>query len=472
MVTEGHRVPCATCYEDDEPSPECAGTGCRSPSSLGRVGDAAGESQAAPQHPQSEYPHTCSSTLDTAPGSPRLAALQAPRSGTGHRRDSSFRKTYDENDRKRAIPCENCALTMPKMVKEQIPGRTARSTENHGRGDGGSPILRTRVPYKRVSMALGSASPKPSSFESDESEREPSGPSRTLKRTTTSSSVSSLSSTNSQYHDHYLDYTSTHDPISSTSFSILRASCLRTLSCETLPPASATSSAPMSSSSRTLHTVSSTPLASTSGGPILFGDSLAGYTTAYVFRIPDPYARGRRRVYAFICVTPARERAAVRAFSYLSGVFRDLAIWVQALAEAEANRVESISTPPLYPAPDGDGLPRGSLNTPASSILQYALTAARPPFPPSSNPNAKAAAPAPEKRSSAFTPTSPFLSGLPPCDPDGFPRKGGLASPRSRGLAELVGRADFFIELHARFVALLAELGAPPCAATGAAVGL
>ena len=35
---------------------------------------------------------------------------------------------------------------------------------------------------------------------------------------------------------------------------------------------------------------------------------------------------------------------------------------------------------------------------------------------------------------------------------------GGFA-PKARGLAELVGLPDFFIELHSRFVQLLLELG-------------
>jgi Vesicle coat protein involved in Golgi to plasma membrane transport len=463
-------VPCSTCYEEGEPSLARPGTGYRSLSSPGGVGDAirgatrtASHENGVQQCSQLEHRLNYSPALDTPPESPRLAALQIPRSGNGHRRDSSFRKTYDENDRKRAIPCENCALTLPKKVKEQIPDAAPTSTEKGSKGDCGSPILRTRKPYERVSMAPESTSPKSSSFESDESERDPLGAARALKRTTTSSSISSFSSSNSQYHNHYLDYTSTHDPISSASFSILRASCLRTLSCETLPPTSTMSSAPASPSYRYFPTISSTPLASTSGGPIFFGDSLAGYTTAYIFRIPDPYARGRRRVYAFICVTPARESAAMRAFPFLSAAFRDLATWIQSLAEVEADRMDSTSTPPLNPNPDGEGLLRSSLNTAAPSLLQYP-SSARSPIP-SPIPNPK---PIPEKKSSTFTPTSSFLSGR-PYDLDGFPRKG-LASLRSRGLAELVGRADFFIELHARFVALLAQLAAL-FAGTGATVG-
>lgn len=53
------------------------------------------------------------------------------------------------------------------------------------------------------------------------------------------------------------------------------------------------------------------------------------------------------------------------------------------------------------------------------------------------------------------TPTSSFLSGR-NRGPDG---KFAGMSLRARGLAELVGLPDFFIELHAKFVRLLIELG-------------
>lgn len=56
-----------------------------------------------------------------------------------------------------------------------------------------------------------------------------------------------------------------------------------------------------------------------------------------------------------------------------------------------------------------------------------------------------------------FKQTSSFLSGR-TFDPDGYPRKG-YNVVRARGLAELVGMEDFFLELHRRFVVLLAQLG-------------
>jgi hypothetical protein len=194
---------------------------------------------------------------------------------------------------------------------------------------------------------------------------------------------------------------------------------------------------------------------STSGGPIFFGDSQAGYTTAYIFRIPDPYARGRRRVYAFICLSSAHERAAMRAFSFLSAAFRDLASWIQTLAEAEADREEGSSSP----LPDAPQSPR-SISITSSSLLQRSAPLRSPD--PRYEASASAPAPADEdakgKKPSVTPPrTSVFLSGR-AFDADGFARRGAMAQIRSRGLAELVGRPDFFIELHARFVALLAQL--------------
>src|SRR5207253_1850970 len=118
------------------------------------------------------------------------------------------------------------------------------------------------------------------------------------RRTGTTASVASRSTTSSAAgaHTHYLDYTSTHEPLLPSSFSIVRASCLRTLSLETLPRAPTTSTtgssvstpsaSPITPAFVTTHSIGS----AASGGPIFFGDANAGYTTAYIFRIPDIHA--------------------------------------------------------------------------------------------------------------------------------------------------------------------------------------
>lgn len=98
----------------------------------------------------------------------------------------------------------------------------------------------------------------------------------------------------------------------------------------------------------------------------------------------------------------------MQTFSFLSAAFRDLAAWIQGLAEAELERSESASSPRIA----GEG-------------------------------------------TNHSTPTSSFLSGR----SRGLDGRLTSMGPKARGLAELVGLPDFFIELHTRFVRLLIELG-------------
>jgi Vesicle coat protein involved in Golgi to plasma membrane transport len=109
-----------------------------------------------------------------------------------------------------------------------------------------------------------------------------------------------------------------------------------------------------------------------------------------------------------------RERAAMQTFSYLSSAFRDLAAWIQSLAETELERVENANSPRFSGSDDRNGGSNSTHNTP----------------------------------------TSAFLSGR-KWGPDG---KFAGMSLKARGLAEIVGLPDFFIELHAKFVRLLIEL--------------
>jgi hypothetical protein len=170
-----------------------------------------------------------------------------------------------------------------------------------------------------------------------------------------------------------------------------------------------------------------------SGGPIFFGDSLAGYTTAYIFRIPDVHARGHKRVYAFMALSTHKERLAMKTFATISAAFRDLATWIQQLAEAEAERAAEASpiTGSAYIGATAMGGPVSNLSSQASAF-----------DPP----------PATDRGGSSF------LTGG-----SGFTRRmgsgGGASAPKTRGLAELVGQPDFFIELHKKFVQLLFEVG-------------
>ena len=99
----------------------------------------------------------------------------------------------------------------------------------------------------------------------------------------------------------------------------------------------------------------------------------------------------------------------MQTFSFVSSAFRDLAAWIQGLAEQEIERSENSNS-----LQSGDDKSVSSHSTPRSS----------------------------------------FLSGR-SRGPDG---KFAGMSLRARGLAELVGLPDFFFELHARFVRLLVEL--------------
>jgi hypothetical protein len=99
----------------------------------------------------------------------------------------------------------------------------------------------------------------------------------------------------------------------------------------------------------------------------------------------------------------------MQAFSFLSIAFRELASWILSLAEAELERSEDVASP------SGEKSGASNLSTPVSSFLSGR----------SRGPDGK-------------------LTGM---------------SLRARGLAELVGLPDFFLELHTRFVRLLIELG-------------
>ena len=414
MVTEGLFVDCSSCEDDmntirpssSSISPKPSNGSIPVVKNVGRANSSSSDKENGAERPELLRSQSSELPLETPPASPRVQALQSG-FNVSNKKDSSFRKTYDENDKKRAIPCENCSLTLPKKTKED--------SEAHNKVDTSRPVLRTRKPYERVARLVPIEGPSPpkstssnSSSDSDtamitHARRHSRSNSRTMNRVGTSSSESSFTSRIS--HTHYVDYTSTHDPLLPTSFSIIRQSCLRTLSCETLPPSS---NQPMTSTptSPLISSPASSSSSTSSGGPIFFGDPVAGYTTAYIFRIPDPNARGRRRVYALMALSPHREWVAMQAFSFLSTAFTQLAAWIQRLAEEELERSESASSP---------------RNTEDKS------------FP---------------------TPTSSFLSGRSRASDGKF---AGM-SLKSKGLAELVGMPDFFIELHTKFVRLLIEL--------------
>ena len=469
MVTEGLPVPCGTCCDPGLQGPSLSGLNrprSSSPTSAESVHPAVvtealrrmnltgpQRSSSLPASEQEAQAHraslrrvaqaanaaaTSGSAIETPPQSPRIplgsGGQQKPR------QDSGFRRTYDEYVTRHAGPCENCALTLPKR---QEASKEAGAEPQMERG----PTLRTRAPCARVFTGVGNTSSPPTSQSSSsapsEDESGSARPRPSHRRTGTAASVTSRSSGSSasvtpNVHTHYLDYTSTHEPLAPTSFSIVRASCLRTLSLETLPrtPATAPSAAsamptpggsPNSPAYVTTHSIGS----AASGGSIFFGDQKAGYTTAYIFRVPDVHARGHKRVYAFMALSTHPEPLAVKPFTFLSAAFRDMASWIQELAEAEAERAVAESSGSAASSPIMPGPGYGSFQS------------------------EPVAPPAPRGSGSSF-----LMGGV-----GGLSRRmgGGFGSSgvalKQRGLAELVGLPDFFIELHAKFVRLLLEIG-------------
>lgn len=212
------------------------------------------------------------------------------------------------------------------------------------------------------------------------------------------------------HHAHNLTLLTTRNPTKPAAYTHLRRALVRTLSAENLPR----------------HT---------SSGPIFFGSPTAGYTTAYVFRLPDPRARGHRRTYALLAISaPDLEFVsssntgsghatanAWRAMLPISRVFAGIATWMSALAsarlEADLNREHAQSSD--------------------------------------------------EKLVRGLTPVSSFLTTK-TLDPDGYPRsgsgaatgigRGGTEASRAKNLVEIAGRDGLFVELHVRFVGLLLQL--------------
>ncbi|KAI9771497.1 MAG: hypothetical protein M1840_002117 [Geoglossum simile] len=353
--------------------------------------------------------------------------------------------------------CANCSLSLPKSVSEQLPEGAPGSPTKDGKGKNGSPVLRTREAfvtgvdnwvqedsdhgyarrsrakirkdhYRDISRPSSSKSsrnklheealedsPDPSDDDNglqSSTELEPaminSGLSRTGTSGTASTSTSSSSSSDEQRHldtptgphSHTLTYLTTRNPPSQNAYSLLRRACIRTLSCELLPR--------------------------TGSGSLVFGDPQAGYTIAYVFRIRDPRARGGRRGYALICLAGRDERRVMRIAPCIMRWFESTASWIVSMADREANTTHPPTSPAsiISQSPTNMGMTSHAATTSAGGLN--------------------------------VTPVSPFLSGR-SHDPDGFLRRG--TETRAKGLAELVGREDFFVELHAVFVRLLGQLG-------------
>lgn len=268
--------------------------------------------------------------------------------------------------------CASCSLTIPEDVSKQLPPGAPGTPKLDGKGRNGSPVLRSR----EVVYSCGS---NHSDLDEDAHESH-------VHSSFTDSLHSSSVSSDSSCHTHILTYLSLRGPPNPADYALLRRSSIRTLSCELLP--------------RGL-----------SSGPLCFGDSDAGYTIAYIFRLPDPMARGKRRSYALVALAGKDAGRAFRASPIIWRTFGRIASGIVSAAERyqeEEKRREEQS--------------QGSHKIGGRD----------------------------------YTPVSSFLTGR-TVDPDGQPRRAGQI--RARNLAEIVGNEMIFAELHAQFVALLQQLG-------------
>ncbi|KAK8065385.1 hypothetical protein PG997_012132 [Apiospora hydei] len=487
MVTEGLPVPCSHCYDDrlDQGRPQTSAAAASQPNNvtdaMRKMHLTASRSTSLPASEQeaqraavrrtssklstSKQAIPATSAIETPPQSPRKAP-EAPSSHDAHSRtDPNFRRTYDPDVTKSASPCQNCALTLPK--RQESNGSREQDKKGNPQAEMRGPTLRTRTPYARVYGGSSRDTSPPnsnpqSSCASDEEDVEcsptdvTSRPPTALRRPVTSASQSSVSSKSSlQSHTHYLDYTSTHEPQIANTYSIVRASCLRTLSFETLPrrpehasnysasmsnPAvNAMPSAPLSpfapspSAALSHHNA---PASQSSGGPIFL------VTRLLATRQPSSSAY----------LTATHE-----AFNFLASKFQELADWIVRLAEIEAERERERE--------EGNS-PITSLQSQYTNGSQYGSGNGRggdAPGPRDSGIGLGGGSFDREKPADRDSGSS-FLTGG---SRSGFIQRmgsmggsmgpGGFA-PKARGLAELVGLPDFFIELHAKFVTLLLEL--------------
>lgn len=273
--------------------------------------------------------------------------------------------------------CASCSFSVPNRIAEKLPAGAPGSKRADGKHNtnSGAPVLRSRefVCLRERRRTNSSSGTQPSSLGSSLG--------------SASSNINSHTHSHSDdCHDHTLTYLTAKSPDNPESFAQLRASVIRTLSCELLPRGM-------------------------SDGPFCFGDSNTGYTIAYVFRLTDPKARGRRRAYAFVALAGKDASRAFQACPMLWEAFASMAKGIESAAQrhqdTQRRKEEAGATSP-------DAKPRN------------------------------------------YTPVSSFLTSR-STDPDGHPRRAGHTAPRS--LAEIVGDENIFTILHQYFVALLRCLG-------------
>ncbi|KAH7393984.1 vesicle coat protein [Phaeosphaeria sp. MPI-PUGE-AT-0046c] len=304
--------------------------------------------------------------------------------------------------------CDNCRMVVPKKYCEKLPNGAPGSPSKDGRRKNGSPVLRSSQTFPvRRSMHCDDASSVDSSDMSDNEQSK--------SYESADSIPPSPMSTSRGMHTHTLNYVSTRQPLSPTTYSLLRRSCIRTLSTEVLP--------------------SSKP-----SGPLIFGDWVAGHTIAYVFRLQDPRSRGAKRTYALIAMAGRDCRRATKAMVKILEMFEGIANRIITLAEKVLER-ESAMSP---------NLSRPVTAMPITPPLGTSASSMPPVLSPRQERSFSSVSSSPVRN---ITPVSSFLSAK-RVDPDGFPRVSRDVM-KAKSLIEIVGQEYFFAELHANFSAIL-----------------
>ncbi|KAI9822575.1 MAG: hypothetical protein M1827_000294 [Pycnora praestabilis] len=330
---------------------------------------------------------TLSSPFETPPGSPRSpSAKENPYYAGGYGSEEAY-KRYGGLGGVEEEACANCCLSLPKEFSESLPDGFPGSPKKDGKGRNGSPTLRSKGAF--MTYSSHAEWEEEVDWNGDWAHHDYAGkytesPDELPTPAIHPSMTSSTSSSSPEPHTHTLTFLTSHNPPSPSYYSMLRRSCIRSLTCENLPRGSPS-------------------------GAIMFGDPVAGYTIAYIFRLSDPSARGRRRSYALIALAGRDVLKAADLFHEISLKFKGIAESMTAMAD-QVSIAEAMH-------------------------LKYE-----------------------QKRAGNkdITPVSSFLSGR-TVDPDGYPRRAG--DIRAKGLPELVGEDNLFVRIHQEFVQMLEYLG-------------
>jgi Vesicle coat protein involved in Golgi to plasma membrane transport len=231
-----------------------------------------------------------STIIDSEPSSPIIERHPLFKDGE-HIQEFSPQFRYG---RAQGDTCASCSFSVPQEIADQLPAGAPGSLKPDGKTKNGAPVLRSR---EFICMDNSEATSESNPLEHS-----------SIDESKASSSLRSCTSSHSDCHNHTLTYLTAKSPDDPEHYSLLRASVIRTLSCEQLPRGM-------------------------SDGPFCFGDSTNGYTIAYKFRLTDPKARGRRRAYAFLALAGNDTNRAFRACPMVWEAFATMAQSIERAAQ-------------------------------------------------------------------------------------------------------------------------------------------